>query len=42
MLYIKINLNSENEFQSFINKTQNIRKIIKQEYKEINDIYFLV
>nr|WP_267510969.1 cation diffusion facilitator family transporter [Borreliella garinii] len=42
VLYIKINLNSENEFQSFINKTQNIRKIIKQEYKEINDIYFLV
>ncbi|WKC77238.1 cation diffusion facilitator family transporter [Borreliella valaisiana] len=42
VLYIKINLNSENEFQSFINKTQNIRKIVKQEYKEINDIYFLV
>ncbi|KEO62563.1 cation diffusion facilitator family transporter [Borreliella garinii] len=42
VLYIKINLNSENEFQSFINKTQNIRKIIKQEYKEINDIHFLV
>lgn len=42
VLYIKINLNSENEFQGFINKTQNIRKIIKQEYKEINDIYFLV
>lgn len=42
VLYIKINLNSENELQSFINKTQNIRKIIKQEYKEINDIYFLV
>ncbi|WNY66950.1 cation transporter [Borreliella lusitaniae] len=42
VLYIKINLNSENDFQSFINKTQNIKNIIKQEYKEINDIYFLV
>ncbi|MBB6031259.1 divalent metal cation (Fe/Co/Zn/Cd) transporter [Borreliella spielmanii] len=42
VLYIKINLNSENDFQSFINKTENIRKIIKQEYKEINDIHFLV
>ncbi|WPM05721.1 cation diffusion facilitator family transporter [Borreliella sinica] len=42
VLYIKINLNSENDLQGFIDKTQNIRKIIKQEYKEINDIYFLV
>ncbi|WKC78152.1 cation diffusion facilitator family transporter [Borreliella turdi] len=42
LLYIKINLNSENDFQSFTNKTNNIRKIIKQEYKEIDDIYFLV
>ncbi|WNY68801.1 cation transporter [Borreliella lusitaniae] len=42
VLYIKINLNSENDFQSFINKTQNIKNIIKQEYEEINDIYFLV
>ncbi|AJA90408.1 membrane protein [Borreliella chilensis] len=42
VLYIKINLNSENDLQSFINKIQDIKKIIKQEYKEINDIYFLV
>ncbi|WNY65146.1 cation transporter [Borreliella carolinensis] len=42
ILYIKINLNSENDFKNFINKTQNIKKIIKQEYKEINDIYFLI
>ncbi|WKC79069.1 cation diffusion facilitator family transporter [Borreliella turdi] len=42
LLYIKINLNSENDFQNFTNKTNNIRKIIKQEYKEIDDIYFLV
>ncbi|WNY69730.1 cation diffusion facilitator family transporter [Borreliella andersonii] len=42
VLYVKINLNSENDFKNFINKTQNIKKIIKQEYKEINDIYFLV
>ncbi|MBB5140840.1 cation diffusion facilitator family transporter [Borreliella afzelii] len=42
VLYIKINLNSENDFQSFINKTKDIRKIIKQEYEEIDDIHFLV
>ncbi|MBB6212730.1 cation diffusion facilitator family transporter [Borreliella californiensis] len=42
VLYIKINLNSENDFKNFINKTQEIKKIIKQEYKEINDIYLLV
>ncbi|WKC90983.1 cation diffusion facilitator family transporter [Borreliella carolinensis] len=42
ILYIKINLNSENDFKNFINKTQNIKKIIKQEYKEINDIHFLI
>ncbi|WNY66044.1 cation diffusion facilitator family transporter [Borreliella andersonii] len=42
VLYVKINLNSENDFKNFINKAQNIKKIIKQEYKEINDIYFLV
>ncbi|MCD2401135.1 cation transporter [Borreliella bissettiae] len=42
ILYIKINLNSENDFKNFINKIQDIKKIIKQEYKEINDIYFLI
>ncbi|WNY60382.1 cation transporter [Borreliella bissettiae] len=42
ILYIKINLNSENDLKNFINKTQNIKKIIKQEYKEINDIHFLI
>ncbi|AJY72592.1 cation diffusion facilitator family transporter [Borreliella afzelii] len=42
VLYIKINLNSVNDFQSFINKTKDIRKIIKQEYEEIDDIHFLV
>ncbi|QFI14717.1 cation diffusion facilitator family transporter [Borrelia sp. CA_690] len=42
VLYIKINLNSENDFQNFTNKTQDIRNIIKQEYKEINNVYFLV
>ncbi|MCD2349453.1 cation diffusion facilitator family transporter [Borreliella americana] len=42
VLYIKINLNSENDFKNFTNKIQDIKKIIKQEYKEINEIYFLV